>query len=197
MHQENNRESEGSGRKVWRIASQLAAGSSHNGIGGHCMRAVAACSHWLNWIIERICALLVAAMVVVVWVGTLSRYGISFDTSWAEELARYIMIWAALLAIPCGAYYREHIGLELLLQQLPGRVQRVLRVALDLCGLSFFLFLFIFSLGMVADGAHQYATIFGMTMALPFASVPTASGLTVLQIVATMLRDPQSNQLTV
>src|SRR5690606_4914313 len=129
------RGAEGPGRKVWRIAFQLAAGSSHNGIGGHCMRAVAACSNWLNWIIERICALLVAAMVVVVWVGTLSRYGISFDTSWAEELARYIMIWAALLAIPCGAYYREHIGLELLLQQLPGRVQRVLRVALDLCGL--------------------------------------------------------------
>lgn len=149
-------------------------------------------SRRLNWALERICAVLVGVMVLIVWLGTFSRYGVELGLTWTEELARYVMIWAALLAIPCGAYYREHIGLELLLQRLPYNLSRWLRTALDLCGLAFFLFLFIFGLGMVADGAHQYATIFDMTMTVPFASVPTAAGLTVLQIVAVMVRDAYS-----
>lgn len=150
-------------------------------------------SAWLNWTLERICAVLVGVMVVIVWVGILSRYGgrvgIELGFTWTEELARYVMIWAALLAVPCGAYYREHIGLGLLLERLPDPFRRALRTTLDLCGIAFFLFLFVFGVGMVADGAHQYATIFGMTMAVPFASVPAATGLTVLQIAATMIRE--------
>lgn len=150
-------------------------------------------STWLNWSLERICAALVGVMVVIVWVGILSRYGgrvgLELGLTWTEELARYVMIWAALLAVPCGAYYREHIGLSLLLDRFPAPMRRALRTALDLCGMAFFVFLLVFGVGMVGDGAHQYATIFGMTMALPFASVPVAAGLTVLQIAATMIRE--------
>jgi hypothetical protein len=38
-------------------------------------------------------------------------------------------------------------------------------------------------------GAGQYATIFGMTMLLPFAAVPVSAGLTVIQIIASSLRE--------
>jgi hypothetical protein len=42
---------------------------------------------------------------------------------------------------------------------------------------------------MTADGYNQYAMIFGMTMTVPYASVPVAAGLTVLQMVASLVRD--------
>lgn len=162
-------------------------------------RMIVAASTRLNWALERLCAALVAVMVAIVWLGIFSRYGVKvgleLGVTWTEELARYVMIWAALLAVPCGAYYREHIGLGLLLERFPDPFRQVLRTALDLCGLAFFLFLFVFGVGMVSDGAHQYATIFGMTMALPFASVPVATGLTVLQIAATMVREATSIQV--
>ncbi len=143
----------------------------------------------LNWFLERLCALLVALMVLDIWFGIIARYGLELGITWTEELARYLMIWAALLAVPCAAFHREHIGLTIVSSRLPPGPQAVLHHGLDMLGVAFFLFLFVYGLRMTADGFSQYAMIFGMTMTLPYASVPVAAALTVFQIVASMLRD--------
>ncbi|WP_272699505.1 TRAP transporter small permease [Desulfovibrio sp. Fe33] len=143
----------------------------------------------LNYVLERLCALLVAAMIGVVWFGILERYALAMGATWTEEMARYLMIWAALLAVPCCAYRREHIGLDLVFSRLPLNWQMPARMVLDLLGLAFFLFLAWYGVTMAGQGAHQFATIFGMTMLVPFTSVPVAAGLTAFQIVAVMIRD--------
>lgn len=143
----------------------------------------------LNWVVERLCALLVALMVLDIWFGILARYVFELGITWTEELARYIMIWAALLAVSCAAHYREHIGLTLVMESLPIRQRRILHLVLDLIGIAFFAFLFFYGIDMTVAGASQYAMIFGMTMTVPFASVPVASALTVLQIVASIFRN--------
>ena len=143
----------------------------------------------LNWLVERICALLVAAMVVVIWFGVIERYFLELGITWTEEFSRYIMIWAALLAVSCGAYYREHIGLELLVGRLPNNTGRALVFVLDVISLMFFAFLTYYGIGMTVNGTGQYATIFGMTMVVPFAAVPVSSALTSFQIFAAMTRN--------
>ena len=143
----------------------------------------------INWLVERICALLVATMVVVIWFGVVERYVLHLGVTWTEEFSRYVMIWAALLAVSCGAYYREHIGLDLVRQRLPVNGRRLLMIILDIIGGAFFLFLAVYGVGMASAGRSQYATIFGMTMVVPFASVPVASALTAFQIFAAMIRD--------
>jgi TRAP-type C4-dicarboxylate transport system permease small subunit len=62
-------------------------------------------------------------------------------------------------------------------------------VAIDLLAFAFFAFLFYFGIGMTQQGASQYATIFDMTMAIPFASVPVSSALVCLQLVLMGIRD--------
>lgn len=143
----------------------------------------------LNWAVERVCALLMAALVLVIWFEVLQRYLLHLGYTWGEELSRYIMIWAALLAVPCGAYRREHIGLEFVANAVPEPRRRHLRLALDLVGLAFFAFLTVYGVGMAAGGRNQYATIFGMNMVVPFASVPVCGLLTSIQLIVTMLRD--------
>ena len=98
-------------------------------------------AHRLNWIVERICALLVGIMVVVIWFEVLERYYLKLGATWTEEFSRYVMIWAALLAVSCGAFYREHIGLRLLQPLLPDKFYRILTRCLDIVALAFFLFL--------------------------------------------------------
>ena len=143
----------------------------------------------LNWFLERFCALLVALMVLDIWFGIIARYLLELGITWTEELARYLMIWAALVAVPCAAFHREHIGLTIISDRLPPLVRTILHVGLDLIGIAFFLFLFVYGLRMTADGYNQYAMIFGMTMTVLYASVPVAAGLTVLQMVASLVRD--------
>ena len=143
----------------------------------------------LNWVNERICALLMAGLVLTVWLGVADRYAYTLGTTWTEEFARYTMIWCALLAIPVAAYRREHIGLEFVLNAMPKPYRRVLQLALDLIGIAFFAFLTFYSIGMTVEGRNQHANIFGMTMLVPFASVPVSSALTVVQLIVTMVRD--------
>ncbi|PLY02657.1 MAG: TRAP transporter small permease [Desulfuromonas sp.] len=146
----------------------------------------------LNWVVERVCALLVGVMVVIIWFGVVERYFLHLGQTWPEELSRYVMIWAALLAVSCGAYYREHIGLDLVRNILPGRLKRWLQVSLDLIGIAFFLFLAWYGIGMTKAGMGQYATIFGMKMTIPFASVPISAALTAFQMFAAMLLGQES-----
>jgi TRAP-type transport system small permease protein len=143
----------------------------------------------LNWVVERFCALLMAALVMVIWFEVFQRYALRLGFTWGEELSRYIMIWAALMAVPVGAYRREHIGLEFISNALPLSQRRYLRLVLDIIGLAFFTFLTVYGIGMAAGGKTQYATIFGMNMVVPFASVPICGALTSIQLIVTMLRD--------
>ncbi|TKB25647.1 TRAP transporter small permease [Desulfopila sp. IMCC35006] len=145
----------------------------------------------INWLVERICALLVGIMVMVIWFGVVERYFLHLGFTWTEELSRYVMIWAALLAVSCGAFYREHIGLDIVKRFLPSRGARILAISLDLVSLSFFLFLAWYGMGMARAGLGQYATIFGMTMVVPFAAVPVSSVLTAFQIFAAMFRSSE------
>ncbi len=142
----------------------------------------------VNWLVERLCALLMAVMVMVIWFGVVERYFLHLGMVWTEELSRYIMIWAALLAVSCGAFYREHIGLDIVRRFLPPRAATALMIGLDLVSISFFAFLTWYGLGMAKTGMSQYASIFGMTMVVPFAAVPVSSALTTFQLFSAMMR---------
>ncbi len=142
----------------------------------------------MNWLVERICALLVGIMVVIIWFEVVERYFLHLGFTWTEELSRYVMIWAALLAVSCGAFYREHIGLDVVGRFLPKQGARALAISLDLVSIAFFIFLAWYGIGMARSGLGQYATIFGMTMVVPFAAVPISSALTAFQIFAAMVR---------
>ena len=151
--------------------------------------ASAALGARLNKWVERLCAAILALMVLDVGVGAFGRYLVDLPVTWTEELARYLMIWAALLAVSCGVARREHVAVTALLDKLPRNARRVLGVAIDTLGFAFFAFLAYFGIDMTVQGANQYATIFEMTMTLPFAAVPVSSALVCLQLVLSGIRD--------
>ena len=149
----------------------------------------AALSAIVNRGIELLCAALLAILVVDIWIGVFGRYLFELPVTWAEELARYLMIWAALLAVSCGVARREHVAVTALLHRVPVATRRWLELAIDALALAFFAFLGYFGIDMARQGATQYATIFDMTMAIPFASVSVSSFLVCVQLVLTALRD--------
>ena len=75
----------------------------------------------LNWWVERFCALLMSTLVLVIWFEIFQRYVLRLGFTWGEEFSRYVMIWTALMAVPVGAYRREHIGLGLQVPRTSGR----------------------------------------------------------------------------
>lgn len=143
----------------------------------------------LNRATEWACALLIAAMIVIVWIGIGGRYVTDAGASWTEESARYVMIWAALLAVSCAAWRREHIGLDLLTSKLPAGSMRAIRIGIDLICITFFGFLTVYGIEMTREGATQFSTLFGLSMQLPFAAVPVSSALAAFQFLVRLATD--------
>jgi TRAP-type transport system small permease protein len=148
-----------------------------------------ALSAGLNQWVERVCAAILAVLIVDIWIGIFGRYVFELPVTWAEELARYLMIWAALLAISCGVARREHVAVTALLHRFPIRIRRWFDVGIDALAFAFFAFLCYFGVGMTQQGATQFATIFDMTMMIPFAAVPISSALVCVQLVLMSVRD--------
>jgi TRAP-type transport system small permease protein len=146
-------------------------------------------SRRLNWLIERLCALLAVVLVLDVWLGVFVRYVWPLPLTFTEEAARYLMIWMALLAVSCGIARREHIGVQLLFDALPRGLQRVLLLAFDALAFAFFAFLLFYGIGMVERGGRSFTMIYGMTKSLPFAAVPVAAALACVQLVLVAVRD--------
>lgn len=152
-------------------------------------RKALAMSRSLNQWVERLCVALVIVLVLDVWLGILARYVLPWNLTFTEELARYLMIWVALLAISTGICYRQHVGVLILFDRFPRPMRKLLALSFDVIGFSFFAFMFIYGLGYVERGFSQLTMIFGMPRGYPYIIIPVASGLACLQFVMVAVYD--------
>lgn len=143
----------------------------------------------INRVTEVIVAVLMVALVLDVWIGVVDRYWLRWQLPWPETLARYLMIWAALLAVSSGVARREHISLTAFLGALPAPARRNILIGVDLLAILLFFYVFWFGLDFAQGGAKRQAMIFGTTMEPYFWSIPVSAGLAIVQLVLVLLRD--------
>ena len=134
-------------------------------------------------------AALMVALIIDVWIGVIDRYWFHWQLPWPETLARYLMIWAAMLAVSSGIARREHIGLTALLTALPARPRHVILIGMDILAIALFTYVLWFGIGFAQSGAARQALIFGATLEPFFWAIPAAAFLAVVQLVLVMLRD--------
>lgn len=146
-------------------------------------------SRRLNWLVERFCVLLLVLLILDVWLGVIVRYLIPIGWTFTEELARYLMIWAALLAVSSGISHREHIGMLVIFDQFSPRAQKGLAVAFDIIAFGFFAIIFFYGLGFVERGFSRFTMIENIPKAYPFMGVPLAAGLACVQLFLVAIHD--------
>ncbi|WP_150522487.1 TRAP transporter small permease [Roseibium sediminis] len=151
--------------------------------------SVATVSDRLNTAVEAVVAFLMLLLVLDVWLGVLDRYYFGWQLPWPEVLARYLMIWAAMLAVSCGIARREHIGLTAFVSLLPKSLRRTLLIAMDVLVLGLFLYVAWFGLGFAQGGIKREAMIFGVSLAPFYAAIPAAAIICSIQQLLVLIRD--------
>lgn len=155
------------------------------------MKTIARLSTDLSEIIDRLnrwaVCLLMALLILTVWTAVLDRYLFKWQIGWVEELARYLMIWAILLAVPCCVVARQHVRLAMISDRLPALIQKPLGVLVDMVTIAFFAYIAISGVEFAQQGMSQLSTVFRMPMVYAFAAIPTAFGLAALQAFLTLL----------
>lgn len=77
---------------------------------------------------ENLIALLMLAMVVLVFGNVVMRYAFNDGLVLSEELSRWFFVWMTFLGAAVGLYERAHLGTDMLLARLPAPARRALIV---------------------------------------------------------------------
>ena len=103
----------------------------------------------LNSFEEFFLALLLPAMVLVVFMNTVGRYTGTFALDWADEASRYMMIWLVFLGISAAAKKNAHFAVGVLFMVTPVRIHIPIR--------AFILFMVLLFTGAATVLGCQYA----------------------------------------
>ena len=87
---------------------------------------------------EWLVLLLLAAMWAIVFANVSLRYLSNFSITWAEEVARYLMIWMTFLGAGLSLRIGGHVAITNLHDFLGIRLQRALRALIGLLLICFF-----------------------------------------------------------
>lgn len=106
-------------------------------------------SHWLAQLEQLLCSLLIVAFGVLLIANVIARYAFDSPIFFAEELAVYILIWMAFLAISVAIHQDQHVRLTMLVGQLPASLQRLAYWLTELICLALLAVLLWYSIGWI------------------------------------------------
>jgi TRAP-type C4-dicarboxylate transport system permease small subunit len=136
--------------------------------------------------LRRLIALGFALMVLVTLTGTVFRYLPGLPAIyWAEEVTRYTSIWVVFLASGLAIERGAHLGVDIAVLALPGR----LRTAAQLLALAFMLVLeavlVVYGWQLALANMSQFSSALEIRMGWVFLAIPVGGAL---MIVATLRR---------
>jgi len=120
-------------------------------------------------------------MIVNVTVGVFYRYILNDSISWTEELARYLMVWFALLGMGLALRDNNHVGVSFFLERMPGTAARIVKIAGGFLVLLFLVILFKYSLNHLQVVRIQTSPSIGIPMYLPYSAITIGSFLMILE----------------
>jgi len=126
-------------------------------------------------------------MVLDVSYGVFTRYVLNNTPSWTEELARYFMIWMALLATSICQRRDEHVYITFIIDKLPGFIRKIIKVISLIAIFYFFYIMFTFGITMVQNAKMQVVISLGISMSWPLLIIPIAALANMIQVFLQIL----------
>lgn len=151
------------------------------------MRLIA---NWLyksiNKLVYSVTALLLLFMVGNVFLGVIFRYVLHSALFWTEELARYMMIWCAYLAMGMVVRDEENVNVAFAVNLLPVKARRVIKVLVHLVVGIFLAIMFWGSVKHMRILRLQTSPALRISMVWPYLSVTIGSTLMFIENVRLM-----------
>ncbi len=123
---------------------------------------------------------LLAAMALIVFANVVLRYTTSESIEWAEEVARYLMVWLTFLGAGPVLRYGGHIAVDNLQDSLPTAWGKALRVLIAALLFGFFGFMVWGGTLYLERAQFQMTPTTQISMAWVYAAMPVGGLLLIL-----------------
>ena len=128
-------------------------------------------------LLEIVICCLLAALTAVVFSQVISRYFLQAPLSWSEELARFLLMWLAMLSAAYAFRTKSHFALRILVERLPDAIQRRVSIAVHLAVTAFFLLILYQGVKYVLGVSGHIAPALQIPMEIPYSSIIVGSAL--------------------
>ncbi len=131
-------------------------------------------------------------MVVVVSLGVLYRYVLDAALVWYDEFASYVLVWLTFTGAVAASWRGRQIAFDLVLERAGPRTGRVLRIAGELCVLTFHSMIAIYGWNLMKRmGEETAVSVLWVRMSWIYAVLPATAvlmGLISLYRLSVLLR---------
>lgn len=121
--------------------------------------------------------LLLVAMSVIIFTNVTLRYTTNFSITWAEEVARYMMIWMTFLGAGLVLRQGGHVAISTLTDQFGPRVRLVLRIVVAAILLVFFVVMIKFGHDYMQRMGRQLTPATRIPFRYVYMGIPVGFGL--------------------
>jgi TRAP-type C4-dicarboxylate transport system permease small subunit len=135
-------------------------------------------------VIKFLLAVFSAVLVVVVFTNVVSRYFLDFALAWAEETARFLLIWVTFLGAILVHDSNEHMGLEFVVQALPGKIRTVVLMIADIIIIAILAFIVKGGITITIDNLAWKSAALEIPYGLVYSIVPVSAFILTIQTVA-------------
>ncbi len=125
-----------------------------------------------------ICIILVT-LTAVVFSQVISRYFLHAPLSWSEELARFLLMWLAMLSAAYAFRTKSHFALRVVVERCPQSLQWGISIAVHLTVTLFFLVILYQGVIYVHGVSGHIAPALQIPMEIPYSSIIVGSALIV------------------
>ena len=147
------------------------------------MNIILRASRTVNKMVETAVFVMLGAMVLIVSAGVFWRYGLNSALSWSEELVRYLLVWISFLGATMATCQGAHIGISILTDRLPERLQRAVALFVNLIVLVFLGVVLYQGVKILPVMAVRVAPTLGVRMGVFYLVLPISAAVMILHVI--------------
>ncbi|WP_319518195.1 TRAP transporter small permease [uncultured Martelella sp.] len=130
-------------------------------------------------------------MATVLFAQVIMRYFLRSPFVWSEELARYVLVWAAIIGVSLAVRERKHISVDFLPLIFGERSYRIFAVIAHIGVLAFSFIMISASIPLIErlQAIGQTSPALGIPMWMVYAAIPVGFSLTLLRTIQALVMD--------
>jgi TRAP-type C4-dicarboxylate transport system permease small subunit len=135
--------------------------------------------------LSRICLyltyILLVSVTIIAVLGVYYRYVLIDPLQWAEEIARYILIWMTLIGASIAVKERKHVMLTSVVVRIPERMSLIIEIV--------FFLIIIFIIGLIANETKTISPSLQISMVWAHTALPVGFALILIQSFYILFED--------
>ena len=136
------------------------------------------------------CYIFLVAVTLIVGLAVFYRYILNEPIQWAEEIARYLLIWLSLVAASVAVKERKHINLTTIVRRLPARISLIIEIVLYIIIVILLTVVAKYSwLMVITRSVRQFSPSIAISMLWVHSALPVGFCLIILQSLFILFED--------